>query len=579
MNWEDYNIVMPGRVVEYFPATQTATIQVSAERIFYSATDSESTIKRGKLMDVPVHTVSGGGYSVTMPIKAGDTCLMLFSQFGYDHWLWLDKDSAGSFAKNPAPWLRRTFSNKDGLAIVGLNTIPRAIPNYSATDAEFRNTELTQYISLREAGDIDIVGPAAGSLELATTYTVTVPDTTWTGNLVVTGTTHSITGNITLTGVVTIAGSLVMGGGAISGAADPVNPQDVMTKAYGDSNYTDFVGLTGDEVVAGIKTFTSELQARNADIRTFGTAATERRLTAANSAGAVGLACLTSGDAQLGQYNAFGVSHQYSWMSFVRDGEVGLNSKTTVKVRGDRTDGTSGVELQARNGVTNTIQSGVEVGGTTSGVFARLNFNTYPRLQSTANGVTSYGSHKFQPVATDTTATYAVHIYNNSNTSVYSQCVQFSSSGATDQGSIHSRNGLIPKFVAPSDIRLKKDIVEVDLEESMAKIEAVRVVDYTKMSHMWHGDEERNALCPAQVEAENIRGAIAQEYAEVYPEGVSLNSGDDPEESYYVMGIEHDWDLLNSVKYLKRENDSLKEMMQALTERINVLEESNNGIG
>ena len=387
------------------------------------------------------------------------------------------------------------------------------------------------------------------------------------------GTLDSV-GYLPLTGGV-MSGVIDMGGNTIGNVPNPTVGNEVANKSYVDSGA--FVNLTTDQDIAGIKTFTAEVQAKNADIRTFSTLSAERRLTAGNSAGAVGLAVTTSGDAKLSQYNAFGVAQEYIWLSLLRDGDVSLNSKTSVRIGGARTDGVTAVELQARNGASNVTQSGVEVGGTTSGVFTKLNYNTYARTLTTQNGVTTYGSHKFQPVATDfTTTAGSLQIYSAVDAITYGKVVQFSSSITTDQGAIQTRNGAIPKFVGASDTRLKKDIVDVDLEESMAKIEAVRVVDYTKMSHMWHDDPERNALCPAHVEAENVRGAIAQEYAEVFPDGVTLNVGDNPEESYYTLGIDHEWDLLNSVKYLKRENDSLKEMMITLMERIDVLEESHN---
>ena len=150
------SIILPARIVEYFPETQTATIQICIDTIYSDAIAISESKAREPLEEVPVHTVSGGGWALTMPIKAGDTCLMYFSQQGYDHWLYEDKDVAGLLANLPKPWLRRQFSDDDGLALVGFNTLPRAIQQYSANHSQWRNDDTNQMISLNEDLSIDI---------------------------------------------------------------------------------------------------------------------------------------------------------------------------------------------------------------------------------------------------------------------------------------------------------------------------------------------------------------------------------------------------------------------------------------
>lgn len=150
------SIILPARIVEYFPENQTATIQICIDTVYSDAIAISESKAREPLEEVPVHTVSGGGWALTMPIKAGDTCLMYFSQQGYDHWLYEDKDLAGLLANLPKPWLRRQFSDDDGLALVGFNTLPRAIQQYSANHSQWRNDDTNQMISLNEDLSIDI---------------------------------------------------------------------------------------------------------------------------------------------------------------------------------------------------------------------------------------------------------------------------------------------------------------------------------------------------------------------------------------------------------------------------------------
>lgn len=153
---EQYSIILPGRIVEYFSATQTATIKICAEHVYSSSVKIGGVVERVNLEDVPVHTPSGGGWSMTMPINTGDTCLLFFSQVGYDHWLFKDKDSAGLVAGLPSPSRLRKFSEDDGFALVGLNTLPRAISNYSADGSQWRNSDATQNIHLRADLSIEV---------------------------------------------------------------------------------------------------------------------------------------------------------------------------------------------------------------------------------------------------------------------------------------------------------------------------------------------------------------------------------------------------------------------------------------
>jgi hypothetical protein len=90
----------------------------------------------------------------------------------------------------------------------------------------------------------------------------------------------------------------------------------------------------------------------------------------------------------------------------------------------------------------------------------------------------------------------------------------------------------------------------------MAKIEAVRVVDFDLYEHIFN----RDTTLPL---ATGRRGVIAQEYQDNYPDGVSRAIADDPD-SLLTVGNDHEWDLLNAVKYLKSEIDALKEEVKFL---------------
>lgn len=215
---QKYSIILPARIVEYFAEEQTATIQICAEQIYNNSTSNQDTTNRKPIEDVPVHTPSGGGWSITMPIKAGDTCLMFFSQVGYEHWLYEDKDSAGKIAGLPKPWLNRQFHEDDGLALVGFNTLPRAIKSYSPEHSQWRNEDATQKISLNADGSIEILTPEQLDINVTGDANLTVSE----GNLSV-----AVDGNInaTASGSITLeaTGDLNLKGANVNITGDTIN--------------------------------------------------------------------------------------------------------------------------------------------------------------------------------------------------------------------------------------------------------------------------------------------------------------------------------------------------------------------
>lgn len=151
-------MIYPARIKSYDSTNQTCNIIISAEEIFDGIDGIGQLKERPVLEEVPVHISSGGGWSLTFPIKEGDTCLLILSAIGYDHWFVHNKDKAGNVAGHPAPHLYRKFDYNDGFAIVGFNTLKNSVDNCSSTDSEWRNEDKTQSIVLSNDGTIKILG-------------------------------------------------------------------------------------------------------------------------------------------------------------------------------------------------------------------------------------------------------------------------------------------------------------------------------------------------------------------------------------------------------------------------------------
>lgn len=205
MELSEVNTCYPAKIVSYDPVTQLARCKLQVED-YYTSYLTTYAKQEALLVDVPVMTMQAGGFMVTFPVKAGDDCLVLFAQKGYDHWLYSGSSETGLLDGTPTPEHYRAFSLMDGICIVGLRPITRAIPNYNPNDAEFRNESNSQKIVLREDGNIDILTSANVNITCGTAnvkadlVNINAPTTKLTGNLEVSGT-GKFGGDVTAAGV------------------------------------------------------------------------------------------------------------------------------------------------------------------------------------------------------------------------------------------------------------------------------------------------------------------------------------------------------------------------------------------
>jgi hypothetical protein len=158
--FSNLNTLYPGTIVSFNPEEQTATVRIAIEK-YYSGMDTEELyeeFERPVLEDVPVHFPQCLGFSLTMPVKVGDSCLLVFAQRGIGHWLYRAEEKAG---RNPVSnWPAKEHDQKyelgNTLCMVGFNPIPKAITSFNPDDAELRNATGTQRITLKASGDIEV---------------------------------------------------------------------------------------------------------------------------------------------------------------------------------------------------------------------------------------------------------------------------------------------------------------------------------------------------------------------------------------------------------------------------------------
>lgn len=147
----------PGIIQSFDAEKQTVTAQVAIrERIKINGVITVEEIPL--LLDLPICIPTAGGFSLTVPVEAGDECLVVFADTCFDAWY----QSGG--VQNPMAMRRHDLS--DGIAIVGINSQPNKLPSYSTNSTQLRNDAGTNYIEVSEDRIYALYTPGQASVEL-----------------------------------------------------------------------------------------------------------------------------------------------------------------------------------------------------------------------------------------------------------------------------------------------------------------------------------------------------------------------------------------------------------------------------
>jgi phage gp45-like len=135
-------VAMPAIIKKYDFKTQRADVAIDIKELYYDGSSSDYPMISG----VPVIFPSSGGASITMPVKVGDGCLLIF----------LDRDGRNWLlgASGLAPQSRRVHHLSDAVAIIGLTAFNKV------SNAENNEDVLLKFsgsnIRLKPGGIIDI---------------------------------------------------------------------------------------------------------------------------------------------------------------------------------------------------------------------------------------------------------------------------------------------------------------------------------------------------------------------------------------------------------------------------------------
>ncbi|QHJ85666.1 MAG: hypothetical protein [Caudoviricetes sp.] len=134
---------LPAKVINF--NGHTVSCQIMINRII--ANGQEITIP--PLVDVPAQFPHAGGFCITVPIKAGDEGLVVFSSRCIDGWY-----ISGQQSK---PLDNRINDLSDGFFIVGCNSVPNKIPDFYHNGASMQTDDGSTHIRLTK-GTIYIKG-------------------------------------------------------------------------------------------------------------------------------------------------------------------------------------------------------------------------------------------------------------------------------------------------------------------------------------------------------------------------------------------------------------------------------------
>jgi len=140
---------------------QHATFQAGIKSIVRNPDGTTTAVDLPVLPDVPLHFPSGGGVTMTFPVKSGDEALLIFSCRPTDAW----QQSGGQQGQIDA----RMHDLSDAYALVGFKSSPNALSNVNTDATEIRTADGNTVISLK--GD-EVKLKATGSQSTVTPTSV-----------------------------------------------------------------------------------------------------------------------------------------------------------------------------------------------------------------------------------------------------------------------------------------------------------------------------------------------------------------------------------------------------------------------
>lgn len=198
------NAVNIGQIIAFNHSEQTADVQLLIKMVQEVSAEGVATYaERPALIRVPCVSMFGGNAFLSMPIQAGDSCLVFFNDRETDGWMF----NGGT----QAPVSQRMHDSSDAFALVGVRALTDTIATYLSNGIR---------LSYGDNGSCQIDLQTAAINTLAALFTHT-------GNAKITGNLE-VGGNVTCDANLTVTGTMAGNGGTIT-ASDKISSPQLMS--------------------------------------------------------------------------------------------------------------------------------------------------------------------------------------------------------------------------------------------------------------------------------------------------------------------------------------------------------------
>jgi len=157
-------VAVPAIIQEFDAEKQVATVQIAIREIVRTTTGPK-TLAIAPIYNVPVVFPRGGGFVLTMPLKAGDECLLVFSDNCFDLW-WARGGVQDQFE-------RRRHDLTDCFAVPGPWSQQRLVVGYATDATQLRSEDGAAVIEITATGDINITSP--GTIRITGSNVIITP--------------------------------------------------------------------------------------------------------------------------------------------------------------------------------------------------------------------------------------------------------------------------------------------------------------------------------------------------------------------------------------------------------------------
>lgn len=140
-------VACPGIIQSFDEKAQTVTVQLAIREHITKPDMLQEWTNIPVLLDVPIVIPRAGDYCLTMPIKQGDECLVIFADMCIDAWF--------SYGGIQNQMEKRRHDLSDGFAILGVWSQTNVISNYPIDSCQLRALDGSSSIELKH-GEINI---------------------------------------------------------------------------------------------------------------------------------------------------------------------------------------------------------------------------------------------------------------------------------------------------------------------------------------------------------------------------------------------------------------------------------------